>query len=239
MALDIILGQDAWVNNFYDRRTYDKSFPAGGIVSTYGGWSIGLSVFDAATASQIGEVHIIGDRYIHVQTEADYYYWIDRDLYDYTLWIGHKTNLAETFEIQAFDTSGVPINFSVDGGVTFTTSLFITPSTTAPMPPISSIIKMKVKNDGDIQLIFTAPYRNNLARQIRIRVFNLEGTGAEAQFTYDPPYEYLRGDGSTRGDTVKATIPAYFSGRMARIEYRLFEEGTGYMTRGIKWFTLP
>jgi len=140
MALDIILGQDAWVNNFYDRRTYDKSSPASGIVSTYGGWSIGLSVFKPEIASQIGEVHIIGNRYIHVQTEADNYYWIFGDLYDYTLWIGHKTNLAETFEIQAFDTSNNPINFLEFEGGPSTTSLFITPSTTARRE-ISDIVR--------------------------------------------------------------------------------------------------
>ncbi len=239
MALDIIAGEDAWVTSFYGHRTYDKSSPASGIVSSHGGWIVGLSVFNAAKAGEIGEVHIIGNRYIHVQTEADLYYWIDRDIYDYAVWIGHKLNLAETFEIQAFDTSGNPIYFSEDGGGTFTTSLFVTPSTTAPMPPICSINNMKVKNNGDIQLIFTAPYKNNLARRILIRVFKVEGTGADAQFVYNPPYEYLRADGSTKGDTVKATIPAEFSGREARIEYWLTEEGTGYRSRGIKYFTLP
>ena len=160
MALDIILGEDAWVTSFYGHRTYDKSSPANGIVSSHGGWIVGLSVFNAVKAGDIGEVHIIGDRYRHVQTEADFFYWIDRDFYEYALWVGHKLNLSETFEIQAFDTSEPeqqPIRFSYDRGTTFTTSLFVTPSTTAPMPPICSINSIKVKSNGDIQLIFTVP----------------------------------------------------------------------------------
>ncbi len=94
--------------------------------------------------------------------------------------------------------------------------------------------------NGDIVMIFTAPYKNNPGRQIRIRIYMEDPVaGGDAQFIFDPPFEYVRADGSTKGDTIKAIIPGIYSGRTARIEYRLPEESTGYMVRGIRLFQLP
>ena len=108
------------------------------------------------------------------------------------------------------------------------------------MAPICTINSMKVKGNGDIVMIFTAPYKKNPGRHIRIRIYMDDPVaGGDAEFRFYPPFEYVRADGSTKGDTIKAIIPAEFSGRTARIEYRLPEESTGYMVRGIRLFQLP
>ena len=240
MALDIVLGDDVWDTNIFDKRTYDKSHPKSGIISTMGGWYVGLSFF-GEKADQIGRVEIVGNRYTYIQNTPDIYYWIDRDLYDYAVFFGHKVNLPEQFEVKAFTTAGDPVNFIAGDGVTVIgPSLFMTPSQTAPMAPICTIKSMKVKGNGDIVAIFTAPYKNNPNRQIRIRIYNEDpSTGADAEFRFYPPFEYVRADGSTKGDTIKAIIPGIYSGRIARIEYRLPEESTDYLVRGIRLFQLP
>jgi hypothetical protein len=240
MALDIVLGDDAWDTNIFDKRVYDKSHPDSGIASTLGGWYVGLSFF-GEKANQIGRVEIVGNRYTYVQDTPDIYYWIDRNLYDYAVFFGHKQNLPDEFEIKAFTKTGDPVNFIANDGVTVIgPSLFLTPSQTAPMAPICTISSMKVKGNGDIVMIFTAPYKNNPGRHIRIRIYMDDPVaGGDAEFRFYPPFEYVRADGSTKGDTIKAIIPAEFSGRTARIEYRLPEESTGYMVRGIRLFQLP
>ncbi len=240
-ALDLTVGPEVKVRNFYDLRTYHESHPMSAKIGNLGGWKVGLTVL-GDKVDQVGEVRIVADPtiknsvYSISQTQPWVFPWFGVDQNDYTMFFGHKAMIAQPFEFQAIDKGGDPVMFILSDG-TPVTSLYAEPSLTAATAPVCKIKHMAIKKSGELKVKFTAPYdtRNS---QIRIVVYNPEGTGAETNFKYNPPYQIVKNNGTIVPDKMKVFLPGEYTGRIARIEYRVFEDD-GFMSRGITFFTLP
>jgi hypothetical protein len=103
--------------------------------------------------------------------------------------------------------------------------------TTPARPPFCVIKKMSILKSGEIKMRFTAPYdtRDN---HIRVRIFSEDGESLDHQIKIFPPY--MRDE---KPDELEILIPSDYHGRLARIEYRVFDDG--YMSRGLTMFKLP
>lgn len=240
-ALDLTIGQDAVVKNFYDVRTYHESHPASATPNDLGGWRIGLNIYDPL-AAEVGEVRLVGDStkvgaaFTISQTEPWVYPFLGKIYYDYSIYLGHKAMVSQPVEFQIFDLTGARMMFNLPDG-TQTDSIFVFPSVTAALPPVCKIKHMAIMKTGELKVKFTAPYDDRNS-QIRIRVYNAEGNGAETQFKYNPPYQIVKNDGTVVPDKMLVLLPEVYAGRKARIEYRVFEED-GFMSRGMTFFKLP
>jgi hypothetical protein len=241
IALDLYQGQDFWgAENFFDIRTYHESHPGSASIHNQGGWCAGI-VFVGQDAELVDKVHITtgpsleGARTKVVFKDPMVYPWLGDTMYDFSMWYGHRMTMGDNVEIRAFGKKNDPVIFNMEDG-SIVNSLSVSPRVDVANPPIPVIKHMAIKKDGELMVIFTAPFdtRDN---HIRIRIYNAEGTGAEKQYKYFPPYEIVRNDGTIVPDKMKVLLPAEYAGRIARIEYRTLDDG--YMCRGITFFKLP
>lgn len=69
-------------------------------------------------------------------------------------------------------------------------------------------------------------------------MYDAAGTGAEAGYRYDPPYQIVKEDGTIVPDKMKVFLPAGYTGRIARIDYRIIKDNEPYI-RGCTYFVLP
>lgn len=245
IAADLYQGQDFWgPENFFDIRTYHESHPECGNANNRGGWSVGIVFPESGNGpSIVDSVEIAtgvsdeGAQHTIVYDSPMVYPWIGEMNHDYSIWFGHRMMMGDPITITPKDADGNLIDLHMGDGVTVLNSFVVEPSIDHALPPVPKIKHMAIKKSGELLVKFTAPYdvRNN---HIRIRVYNAEGSGAEWQKRYYPPYQIEKKDGRILPDKMKVFLPAEFAGRIARIEYRVYEDD-GYMSRGIVFFRLP
>jgi len=246
MATDLFQDQDFWgLENYFDIRTYHDSHPSSDTANNRGGWAFGIVfpasgdgdelvdkvVLEGAPSYEGGAVAKV------VMDEPRVYPWLGETNYDFSTWIGHSAFFGFPVTITAYDAAGELINFHLSDG-SVATSATVIPRRDAKLPPVPVIKRMAIKKDGQLMVKFTAPY-DERSNQIRIRIFNTEGTGAEWQERFNPPYQFIKKDGTVVPDEMKILLPAEFAGRIARLEYRTFEHDDNYMCRGIVFFKLP
>jgi len=245
MALDLYWETDWWgPHNFYEIRKYDKSYPDSNLAKNRGGWLVGILVFNAALAGEIERVEITpsesNNGFISTTSISSplVYTWPGELVsYDYSMFYATKNHFDNPITIKAMDLEGNPVNFYLqDGNVVDTLQTNL--STTALNPPVPEIRKMKTRANGNIVMVIDVPY-TKLDRKLRVRIYEADGLSTASIQNFDPPFEIVREDSSIDGDAFKTIIPAEFAGRKGRIEYRVFEEGTGFMCRGIRFFQLP
>lgn len=161
-ALELKMGEDIFLTNYYRVHTYHESHPDSDIVNSPGGWVVGLSIDNADVADDIDEVHIIanstpnGVQYTYVQTLPSVYFWVWRWWYDFRMWFSRKGRLSDPFEIKVWNDSEGWVGLKLEDG-SVVQSLFVSPSLTAASPPVCEIKNMKIKNDGRLMVKFTAP----------------------------------------------------------------------------------
>lgn len=256
MALDLVVGQDFYINNMYDQRTYHESHPRSSLLGHPGGWIQGITIHNDDVKNSIGEVRLTvnntldGGKYVFSQTVPDTYPWGDKDFADYAMWNGHMVMVDQDgLDIQAFDTDSSSINFKHWDGTLLGQTLTLTALFDVAPAPICKIKHMAIKKNGDLKMRFTAPYdirqEGDHSVQIRVRIFNEEGTGLDTELPrIYPPFQIEKKDGTIVPDKVKVdNIPAEFAGRTGRLEYRVFYPGdtpmTECMLRGVTYFKLP
>jgi len=243
-SMAFVQGQDFYINNFYDYRTYDASHPDANIQNKRGGWQIGISIFDPEMAAQTDHVVITGrneagdaERTTRID-KADVYDWLsDGTMHDYILFEGVDHTLCWTYEVQVFKADGTLIEIDLGDGILGDIIPVFPIAKDAPLPAVCKIKKMAIMRNGELKMKFTAPYHMDV-NHIRIRLFDDAGNGLW-QARIDPPFEIVKNDGTVIPDMVKYVgIPAEYVGHPGRIEYRT-NGPDGYMLRGITYFKLP
>lgn len=245
MGTELYQSQDFWgPDSFFDIRTYHESHPNSDKARNHGGWIIGITFpHDGNGDELVDSVEISssaspeGARMVVDYKDPMTYPWIGTTFDDYSLFLGHRMIMGETFTITPKDHAGQPIDLIMDDG-SVQNSFVVSPSFDHALPPVCKVKRMAIKKDGQLMVKFTAPYdlRNN---HIRIRIFDAANVGAEVQFRYDPPYQITKKDGTIVPDKMKILLPGEYAGRQARIEYRTYEDDTGFMSRGITYVVLP
>ena len=60
MALDLTMGNDFYLDNFYDIRIYDESYPDDAPYYGVGGWSVGITLVNQI--GQVKDINVEGEK---------------------------------------------------------------------------------------------------------------------------------------------------------------------------------
>jgi len=252
VAETAIVGEELWLNSFYDDRTYDESHPAAAFQHNVGGWQVGISVFDTDLANNISRVEIITSGVTTVIAEPDVYGWLGKTMRDYVIFTGVKHWVKDQYEIFIYDHADqiIPFIFAQDPSQEMHNSVFLETGKDNALPPKCKIKNMAIKEKtGQVKMRFTAPADPNV-NHIRIRLFDADGNGVFEQRIKpdedggvdDSVFEIVKKDGTSIPERVKVFLDSEWAGHLGRIEYRTIGtdgEGYDYTLRGITYFKLP
>lgn len=248
MALDLYMGDDFYVENYFDKRTYDESFPTENKVPTQGGWKVGMFMEGAQTAKsdQIKNIIIEGEKSFVTINTPDEYNFLGQLSKEYTYWLGSKVNADDiAFVLKGTATDDTPINFFFGPDDPATFGIPCIPDVNALDVPFLKIKRMGFMKNGDIRVkIAVPPLTDGRDNHIRVRTFDADGNFVSQVKIY-PPYQFEKKNGDIVLDKIRVEIPASEAGSIARAEYRAYAPHTSYpetgnfLVRAITWFKLP
>ena len=223
------------------------------MISSIGGLTVGIDVTNMDVAAQIGRVEIISvngniDQKM-VLTSPDIFEFLGETLHIYTMVIGNKFQVAPQYDVFVYDLAGNPIQFRdfVDNLLDRWT---IYTDLDQVLPPVMKLRKAVLTKKNGIRVKLTAPFDE---RDGELRIRMIDETGAFVrQFRNKPGhpdhldglakdadghYFFVKNNGTVILDKIRVFIPMEYAGYSARVEYRIYDRGTGL--RGLTTLLLP